>query len=134
MKRVLFIGMICAALVCAFSLPSLYAVDAPADMELTVPAGAKATKTPVAFSHKGHNMYKCQECHHKWDGQGELKSCSAAGCHADTSKKNKKGDDSFYRAFHDSKSMKSCVGCHKILKKEKKPTGPTSCTKCHPKK
>ena len=131
MKKTLVISLMCAALVCAFALPSLYAVDAPADMELHVPDGAKATKSPVPFSHKGHASLECKTCHHKWDGKGDIKGCASEGCHTDM--KDKRGDNSYYKAFHD-RSETSCMGCHKALKKAKKDTGPTSCTQCHPKK
>lgn len=133
MKKTLLISMVTAALVCAFALPSLYAVDAPGDMVLKAPAGAKMTKAPVDFSHKGHAAIDCAKCHHTWDGKAEVKKCSAEGCHVDTSKKGKKKPTSFYSAFH-AKSDMSCVGCHKALKKAKKATGPTKCGDCHPKK
>ncbi len=133
MKKTLLICMVAAALVCAFALPSLYAVDAPGDMVLKAPAGAKMTKAPVDFSHKGHAALDCTKCHHTWDGKAAVKKCSAEGCHVDTSKKGKKKPTSFYSAFHSKKDM-SCVGCHKALKKAKKATGPTKCGDCHPKK
>lgn len=133
MKKTLLISMITAALVCLFALPALYAVDAPGDMVIKVPAGAKATKTPVDFSHKGHAAIDCKTCHHTWDGSAPIKKCASEGCHADASKKGKKKPTSFYSAFH-AKADNSCVGCHKELKKAKKATGPTRCSDCHPKK
>ena len=133
MKKTLLICMVAAALVCAFALPSLYAVEAPGDMVLKAPAGTKMKKAPVDFSHKGHAAVDCTKCHHTWDGKAAVKKCSAEGCHVDTSKKGKKKPTSFYSAFH-AKSEISCVGCHKALKKAKKATGPTKCGDCHPKK
>ena len=133
MKKTLLIGMVTAALVCAFALPSLYAVDAPGDMVIKVPAGAKSTKTPVKFSHKGHAAVDCATCHHTWDGKAAIKKCDSEGCHIDASKKGKKEPTSFYSAFH-AKKDNSCVGCHKAMKKAKKNTGPTKCGDCHPKK
>lgn len=134
MKKTLLISMVTAALVCLFALPALYAVDAPGDMVLKVPAGAKQTKAPVAFSHKGHAAVDCKTCHHTWDGSSAVKKCAAEGCHIDTSRKAKRKPTSFYSAFHARKSEASCVGCHKALKKEKKATGPTRCSECHPRK
>lgn len=133
MKKTLLISMVTAALVCAFALPSLYAVDAPGDMVLKAPAGTKMKKSPVDFSHKAHAAVDCAKCHHKWDGKSEVKKCSAEGCHADTSKKGKRKPTSFYSAFH-AKADYSCVGCHKGMKKAKEATGPTKCSDCHPKK
>ena len=95
-----------------------------------------ANKTPVGFSHTKHKALNCNACHHKYkEGDAKIKKCSE--CH-----KAKKGDvPSLKDAFHLSKNKKtkkpvviSCVGCHKALKKAKKKYGPTSCTKCHPKK
>ncbi|MDD4951649.1 MAG: cytochrome c3 family protein [Desulfovibrionaceae bacterium] len=133
MKKTILISLVCSALVCAFVLPSLHAAPkAPADMTIEMPKGQKATKAPVAFSHAKHKALDCKACHHKWDGKGDVKGCSSAGCHEDY--KAKKGDKSFYGAFHAATSKNSCLGCHKDLKTAKKPTGPTACTQCHPQK
>ncbi len=123
MKRTMFVGFMVAALVGLFCLPALYAANAPADLTIKAPEGMKATQPPVAFSHANHKQ-ECKVCHHK-DGDNP-KACASAGCHDDTN--DKKGDKSFYRAYHDMKSQKSCVGCHKAEKK-----GPTKCAECHKK-
>lgn len=88
-------------------------------------------KTPVVFPHPKHKNPKCTQCHHQYkDGKNvwkegqEVKKCSA--CHGLKSEGKKV---KLEKAFH-----KQCQGCHKKLKKEKKKTGPTACTKCHPKK
>ncbi|WP_029897356.1 cytochrome c3 family protein [Desulfohalovibrio reitneri] len=127
MRKLLFVCLTCAAVLGLFALPAVYAVDAPEDMMVTVPEGAEKTQAPVGFSHKrpGHAEYDCQTCHHTWDGQGEIKSCSAEGCHTDM--KARKGGGSFYAAFHDRKNEASCVGCH-----SKEGKGPKICTECHP--
>lgn len=128
MRKSLIVGLVSAALMCLMAAPAVFAVDAPADMVLKAPEGAKVTKAPVAFSHQtGHADIDCKTCHHTWDGSSEVQPCSTSGCHDNV--KSKRGEDSFYAAFHDRKSVHSCVGCHK---KEKK--GPKRCTECHPKK
>jgi hypothetical protein len=127
MKKTLFVGFLVAALFGLFCLPALYAADAPADLVIKAPEGMKATKAPVKFSHANHKQ-DCKVCHHKWDGAGNPKACASAGCHDSVDAKDKKSDKSFYRAYHDMKSAKSCLGCHKAEKK-----GPTKCTECHPK-
>ncbi|MBN2139384.1 MAG: cytochrome c3 family protein [Desulfovibrionaceae bacterium] len=132
MKRILTLGLACLIAV-GLSAPSPAGATqpkAPCDLVLKAPAGAKATKTPVAFSHAGHKALDCKACHHKWDGKGDLKGCSSKGCHANF--KAKKGEDSFYAAFH-ATAKNSCLGCHKDLKKANKAAGPTACAKCHPK-
>lgn len=91
----------------------------------------KKMKGDVIFSHTKHKDLKCTDCHHVfkdgknvWKEGDEVRKCSA--CH----KKKKEGKvDKLKNAFH-----KQCMDCHKKLKKEKKKTGPISCSKCHEKK
>ena len=86
---------------------------------------------PVIFPHDKHKELKCTECHHVlkdgknvWKQGDEVQKCSA--CH----KLKAEGKTvKLEKAFHER-----CQTCHKKLKKEKKKTGPTSCTKCHQKK
>ncbi|QGY39122.1 cytochrome C [Pseudodesulfovibrio cashew] len=135
MKKVLLISLMVAALVCAFALPSVIAGNAPADeMTLEVPAGAKATKTAVAFPHKKHADagLDCLTCHHKAASKDAVKGCASEGCHVDASKAAKKEPTGFYQAFHSKKSDASCLGCHKKMKKEGKNV-PVACKDCHPK-
>lgn len=126
MRKTLCMICACVGLMGFIGLPMLYAVNAPADMTITVPKGMTATKSPVAFSHKGHAAVECKVCHHKGD---TFKKCSSAGCHDSTDPKDKSSDKSFYRTFHNRQSERSCVGCHK-----KQGKGPIKCTECHPKK
>lgn len=86
-------------------------------------------KAPVTFSHQKHKDVKCADCHHDykdgknvWQEGQEVKKCGA--CHLlQAQGKTLKLE----KAYHDN-----CQGCHKKMKKEKKKTGPTSCSKCHP--
>ncbi len=96
-----------------------------------------AQKSPVTFSHAKHKEAKCTACHHKEKEDAEkIQKCSQ--CH----KAKDEGDTPKLKdSFHIEKNKKtekevtsSCVGCHKALKKQDKKTGPTACTKCHPKK
>lgn len=77
----------------------------------------------VQFNHKKHAeaVKDCKQCHHTWKEGEKVKKCTE--CHTKDSKVTA------YSAFHDS-----CKGCHSTMKKEGKATGPTLCTKCHPKK
>ncbi|MGE4298268.1 MAG: cytochrome c3 family protein [Desulfovibrionaceae bacterium] len=128
MKKMLFICMVCAAVICAFSLSTVFAVDAPAD-------GLKLahTKNNVVFNHSTHTTTKCEVCHHKG---GDNYKCSTAGCHDDFDKKSK-SETSYYNTMHKgSKDRPSCVACHKDAAgadKDKKKML-TSCKKsaCHP--
>ncbi|MBU3949290.1 MAG: cytochrome c family protein [Proteobacteria bacterium] len=74
---------------------------------------------PVPFDHKAHESKaeNCKSCHHE-----SLKPC--ADCHTETGSK----DGGFVRleqAMHNSKSEKSCIGCHKTAQLEK------NCAGCH---
>lgn len=107
------------------------ATETPADLKLGPPEGMKATKPLVDFSHATHGAAKieCATCHHTWDGTSDVKSCATAGCH---DQPGKKGKTAFYTAFHSKKSETSCLGCHKIVKKNGKVV-PIGCKSCHPK-
>ena len=75
------------------------------------------------FPHKKHAdaVKPCQMCHHKWYKGEKVKKC--VDCHT------KDSTITAYKAFHDN-----CKNCHMDIKKAGKATGPTVCTKCHPKK
>ncbi len=82
-------------------------------------------KPAVTFSHEMHaKKFGCKECHHKWKG-GDAVPEKCSKCHG---KKKEGKKPKLKNAFH-----KKCKGCHKAMKKEGKPTGPTSCKGCHKK-
>lgn len=126
------IGLIMSvALVAAFTL-AFAATKAP-EQDITIHSTEvfkESKKGPVVFSHTKHKAAKCVDCHHEfkdgknvWQEGQEVKKCAA--CH----KLEEEGKTlKLEKAYHNK-----CVDCHKKLKKEKKATGPTSCTKCHPK-
>jgi hypothetical protein len=79
----------------------------------------KGTIPPVAFNHKKHEMASqtCQKCHH-----ASLEKCSS--CH--TLSGDKKGQFiPLEKAMHETKSAKSCVGCHAEAQMKK------DCAGCH---
>ena len=119
---------------------------------IKAPEGVEMKRSEVDFPHSTHFKYKCQKCHHKWDGTTQIPSCMASNCHdlvespkkAKTQSTESDLDIRYYKkAFHDS-----CIECHKEIKtknkalsmssgmasKELQKTGPTGCVKCHPKK
>jgi len=118
-------------------------------IELKPPEGADATKNPVAFPHSRHFIYNCQACHHTWNLDANLQSCTTSECHDLTKALKKESSASvadikyFKNAFH-----QQCIECHQEIKrqnteKEKRPrmsdanltlqkTGPTGCVECHP--
>lgn len=99
------------------------------NMILRAPADQRMTKAPVSFPHGKHEgSVDCMVCHHK----GVSKGCTSNGCHTDNSKAAKRDPAGFYQAFH-ARAENSCVGCHKVMKKNGK-TVPLTCKRCHPRK
>ena len=121
-------------------------------LALAPPVGFISKRSAVAFPHSRHFEYTCRICHHNWDGQSGVQSCTASECHDQLSAPPmKKGaryldyiDDSigyFKFAFH-----RQCIGCHKEIKARNaklarsvfmlntppQKTGPTGCIDCHP--
>ncbi len=118
---------------------------------LEPPDGVEQKRASVDFPHSVHFSYTCQECHHTWNGNDDVKGCATSGCHSETAtpKDEKTGKPiagdriKYYKnAFH-----QACIGCHKEIKEKNKEielskkdvdapltkTGPTGCVKCHPK-
>jgi cytochrome c553 len=146
-KRSLFV-LTAAALSVVFLFAFVYATTGTCPDTITMESKLFPThkKTLVNFTHTKHNVdYKiaCTDCHHVIkDGKNTWKEGDAvqkcAECHkeakaptgADAPKLSKaeKIKTYYYSAIHEN-----CVGCHKELKKAAKPTGPTTCAKCHPK-
>ncbi len=132
--NVLLVLLLAVAVAVGFTLAHA-ATKAP-EKEITIDnkdAYKKKKKSAVVFSHAKHKEFKCTDCHHEFkDGKNvwkegmEVKPCAA--CHKE--KKEGKVVD-LKDAYHDQ-----CIKCHKKLRKErgKDKTGPTSCTKCHPRK
>jgi hypothetical protein len=87
----------------------------------------KKLKNPVPLNHKAHaDAIACTECHHTWKKEERETPQKCAECH----KADDKSDKGLKQAYH-----KQCMDCHKDLKKQEKPTGPTTkCTGCHPSK
>ncbi len=115
------------------------------------PLTDKPQRSQVDFPHALHFSYKCQECHHTWNGQELITGCSTTGCH-DLNKSPVDGSGKpvsdpvqlirYYKnAYH-----QMCIGCHKEIAVHNKrveatriggqtvlPSGPTGCKECHPK-
>ncbi|GAB7079895.1 cytochrome c3 family protein [Megalodesulfovibrio paquesii] len=114
MKRTVLATLAGACLVCAVALPSLHAVDAPADgMKLDFVAGGEKNMA-VPFNHSAHKDIKCEDCHHQ-AGEKQYAKCTDSGCHADVDKASKE-KTSWMQVVHNAKgdtAKPTCVGCHK---------------------
>lgn len=142
MKKKLLISLICAAFLCMGAVMSVSAADAPGDdYVISAPEGMKAKpkgdkpgelQKAVPFPHSKHATVECVQCHHTLEADGgAVKKCTTSGCHDSLEfrdKANAKDVKLVENAFHTQ-----CIDCHKALKKDKKPTGPTACGKCHTK-
>ncbi len=52
-----------------------------ATIVLAAPESTEMQLAPVQFPHSTHFSYSCYDCHHKWDGAAEIKSCTTSECH-----------------------------------------------------
>ncbi len=146
-RSLLMLAVAATAVVFLFSV--VYAAQKAADT-MTMNSGvySKHKKTLVTFTHKKHNVkYKigCAECHHVykggknvWKEGAKVQKCDA--CHKEAKapkvKEGEKGPSKKekIKKYHYSAIHENCKACHKDLKKAGKPTGPTTCKDCHPKK
>ena len=118
---------------------------------LGAPESVEQKRTAVNFPHFRHFGFHCKKCHHKWEGDAKIPTCTTSDCH-DLLKSPKKptkylsytdtGIKYYKYAFH-----QQCIGCHKEIKIKRKKmemsyktlevklpkTGPTECKECHPK-
>ncbi len=139
-----------AAVAVMFLVPTVYAADPADEMLLKSKVYKKHKKSLVNFTHKMHNVdYKvpCVDCHHIYEGgknvwteKSETPAAKCETCHSEAkAPKAKKGEKKMPKAeqikkYHYSAIHANCQGCHKDLKKAKKPTGPTTCKDCQTKK
>jgi hypothetical protein len=115
-------------------------------LTLGPPEGVEPKRAAVDFPHSLHFEYSCMECHHMWEGDEEILSCSTSGCHDLVEAPDPSEQDErmlYYKAAY----HKLCIGCHKEIKSRNRqvaqynqssdarimPTGPTGCVQCHPK-
>jgi hypothetical protein len=139
MRRIIAIVLALSALLCFLATMALAAApEAPGEaLEMKYP-GDQAKYAPIMFQHTEAHLGVeggCETCHHTWDGQSEIASCSADGCHNDISRENKREPTSYDSAFHSRKAPNSCVGCHSaMLKADASFKGPKKCNDCHSRK
>nr|AAB82308.1 procytochrome c3 precursor [Desulfovibrio desulfuricans] len=92
--------------------------------------GYTPKKGDVTFNHASHMDIACQQCHHTVPDTYTIESCMTEGCHDNI--KERTEISSVYRTFHTTKdSEKSCVGCHRELKRQGPSDAPLACNSCH---
>ena len=152
------IGIVCMALILLAGVSLDVAGENTDEMcvplgniELKPPEGVQPTKSTVEFPHSRHFATECKVCHHTWQGEDAIQSCTVSGCHDQT---NAPQTPEHYLSYSDV-SIKyfkyafhqACIGCHKEIKAknlerarsyqvvtETLPTaGPSGCIECHPK-
>lgn len=92
--------------------------------------GYTPKKADVTFNHASHMHINCVDCHHTVKDTYTFQSCMSEGCHDNPEKTN--NPNSMYYTFHTTKdTSKSCVGCHRDLKKQGQGDAPVACNSCH---
>jgi Class III cytochrome C family len=151
------IGVVAAAMLIVLYLGW---VPVRAEDEMRVPMGeivlkpltVEAKRSPVTFPHADHFDYNCRQCHHKWNKEMPIGSCSTEGCHDFTqAPKNDEGrpvsDAAIQIRYYKNAFHQMCIGCHLQIAKNNEalqasrlpgtiriaPAGPTGCIQCHPK-
>ena len=133
-----------AVLGVVFIFSMVGAADAPETIELNSKVYGKHRKSLVTFTHKKHaEDYKvaCADCHHVykdgknvWKEGDPVQKCEE--CHSkdkpSPDERKTMSDAEKMKNFHYEAIHENCKGCHMELKKAGKPTGPVSCTDCHP--
>lgn len=110
--------------------------------KIKAPESVDMKLAPVDFPHSLHFEFSCKRCHHKWNGNTEIKNCMAAGCHDVAAAPEKPLKDGVYteeaKKYYKYAYHESCRPCHKgvieeaMSSKKIKDSGPTGCTECHP--
>ena len=140
------IGVVCGSALVVTGSESQEELCIPlGTLVLEAPEGVEPQRAPVEFPHSQHFGISCKDCHHKWAGDAEFLSCTAAGCH-DLGEAPKKGAAEPEYRYYKNAFHKSCIDCHKKITAENQKlemmkiplqgelprSGPTGCNKCHP--
>jgi hypothetical protein len=92
-------------------------------------SGYTPKKGPVTFNHASHMDISCTHCHHTVPNTFTFQSCMSEGCHDNVATRN--DSNAVYKAFHTAQDQRSCVACHRQLKKQGKADAPLACNSCH---
>ena len=161
--RKIFVILICALIIAGYGIGWVAAGDAEDTMCIPMgtiliepPSGVDAKRSSVEFPHSTHFEFTCKTCHHTWDGETPVVSCTTSGCHDLTSSRSEDGKmdpelaiRNYKNAFHGSCKICTCflnINAHKNIKIQNSKieksyslttpmqnSGPTGCNFCHPK-
>lgn len=111
---------ILAALMALFSSLAFARGDAPnlknLDKPIELDAGDEKNMY-VIFNHSTHKSVACRVCHHEGLPGNRYASCASPECHAITAPSSRE-PLSVFMAYHAPDMKRSCLGCHKSLRKE----------------
>jgi hypothetical protein len=119
------------------------------ELTINAPADVETKRSAVTFPHATHFDYACNRCHHMWEHDTAVLSCSTADCHDATLaplKAAAEGEEIESYQYYKTAYHSLCIGCHKEIKAnnlklersmgrlpEQLPAaGPTGCVECHP--
>jgi opacity protein-like surface antigen len=92
-------------------------------------SGYTPKKGPVTFNHASHMSVSCVACHHTVPDTYTFQGCMSEGCHDNIASRT--DENSVYRAFHTGQDKRSCVACHREVKKQGLGDAPLACNSCH---
>ncbi len=150
--------LITTVLFILFVATAAFPVTPPSGIIRVTKADPESARKASIFVHEKHHVYKCETCHHTWDG-GDIERCitchpifhhtnhegmdckecheswemsrdikECGDCHTDEERIKKSGIPNIIRVSHRA----LCKRCHRELEIAGKPTGPTTpCTSCH---
>lgn len=98
--------------VAASGKPNLKNLDKPIELN----AGDNKSMY-VIFNHATHKSVACRICHHEGLPGNRYAPCTSPECHAITAPSSRE-PLSLFMAYHAQDMTRSCLGCHKSLRKE----------------
>lgn len=92
--------------------PNLKNLDKPIELN-----AGEVKSMYVVFNHSTHKSVACRVCHHEGLPKNRYAPCTSPGCHTITAPSSRE-PLSVFMAYHALDMKRSCLGCHKSLRKE----------------
>jgi hypothetical protein len=118
-------------------------------IHLVPPEDVESKQPSVPFPHGTHFVYTCNTCHHQWEMDAPIETCTTSGCHDGVESPIKAGggrvDEDELIGYYKTAYHRMCIRCHREIRaqnkslemsgrvlKDKLPNaGPSSCKGCH---